>query len=279
MTFTRDPVVSSTFLMRMENPLVAAITFSETNGRAELTLQGRVPLLAKFESGGSAIDIVAAPTEAQSPQPAAAPPPPTLQSLTARPPFTVMLDAGHGGDDRGALLSDMLEEKAVTLFFARRLRSELQNRGINAVMTRDADVSVPLDQRAAMADAARAAIYVTLHAASQGRGVRIYTAMLTSAAKPTGFIPWDTAQAGYLPASRSLAEIVKAEMAKHQIPGSDLSAPVRPLNNVAAAAIAVELSPSDSDAASLNAAAYQQRVAGAVAEAVVVARARVEAER
>lgn len=281
MTFTRDPVVSSTFLMRVENPLVSAVAFSEANGRAELTLEGRAPLLAKFEAGGSTIDIVAAPTEAQSPpQPtAAAPPPPTLQSLTAKPSFVVMLDPGHGGDDRGAQLSDTLEEKTVTLAFARRLRSELQNRGINTVMSRDADVAVPVDQRAAMADAARVGVYITLHAVSQGRGVRVYSAMLNPAAKTAAFLPWDTAQAAYLPASRSLAEIVKAEVARHQVPSSNLSAPVKPLTNVAASAIAVELSPSGSDVGSINAVGYQQRIATGVAEAVVVARSRVEAER
>jgi N-acetylmuramoyl-L-alanine amidase len=264
----------------MENPLVSAMMFSESNGKAELSLQGRIPLLAKFESGGNAIDIVAAPAEAQNTAPAAAaPPPPTLQSLTAKAPFLVMLDPGHGGDDRGAQLSDTLEEKVVTLIFARRLRSELLSRGINTVMSRDADVTVPADQRAAMADAARVAIYLSLHAVSQGRGVRIYTAMLNSAAKPAGFGPWDRAQAGYLLSSHFLAEILKAEMAKHQVSSANLSAPVKPLNNVGAAAIAIELSPSGSDVGSVNAIGYQQRIALAVAEGIIVARFRVEAER
>lgn len=290
MTFTRDPVVSSAYILRLENPLVSAITFSENNGRAELVVQGRVPLLAQFAAGGKTIDLVPAPSQAQSAPPAAAPgtataavsvpPPPTLQSLAAKPPFVVMLDAGHGGDDRGALLSETLAEKAVTLALARRLRSELQSYGLSAVMSRDADVTVPVEQRAAMADAARVTVYVSLHAASLGRGVRVYTAMINSAsAKPGGFVPWDAAQAGYVLSSRALADIVKAELGKHEIPSSKLSAPVKPLNNVAAAAIAIEIAPSGADVGSVNAAGYQQRIATAVAEAIVVGRARVEAER
>jgi N-acetylmuramoyl-L-alanine amidase len=292
MSFTRDPVVSSAYILRLENPLVSSITFSENNGRAELAVQGRVPLLAQFAAGGKTIDLVPAPSQAQaqSPPPAAAPPtattavsvppPPTLQSLAAKPPFVVMLDAGHGGDDRGAQLSETLEEKAVTLTFARRLRSEVQSHGLTAVMSRDADVTVPVEQRAAMADAARVAVYVSLHAASLGRGVRVYTAMINSAsAKPGGFVPWATAQAGYLLSSRALADIVKAELGKHEIPSSELSAPVKPLNNVAAAAIAIEVAPSGADVGSVNAAGYQQRIAAAVAEAIVVGRTRVEAER
>jgi len=290
MTFTRDPVVSNSFFLRPENPLVSLITFSESNGRAELVVQGRAPLLAKFASGGRTIDVVAAPGEAQAAAPAAAPgtsaapasasQPPTLQSLGAKPPFVVMLDAGHGGDDRGALLSETLEEKAVTLGLARRLRSELQNHGISALMSRDADVTVPIEQRAAMADAARVWLFVSLHAAAEGRGVRVYTAMINSAASMLGeFVPWDTAQAGHVLASRALADIVKAELGKHEIPNAKLSAPLKPLNNVAAAAIAIEVTPSGDDVASVNAAVYQQRIAVAIAEAIVVGRSRVEAQR
>ena len=288
MTFIRDPVVSNAYILRLENPLVASIAFSENNGRAELVVQGRGPLLAQFAAGGKTIDIGPAPRQAESAPPAAAPgaapaaapAPPTLQSLTARPPFMVMLDAGHGGDDRGALLSETLEEKGVTLAFARRLRSELQSHGISAVMSRDADVTVPIEHRAAMADAARVAIFLSLHAASEGRGVRVYTATINSATvKAGGFVPWDTAQAGYVLTSRALADLVKAELGRHDIPNSELLAPLKPLNNVAAAAIAIEVSPSGSDVDSVNAVAYQQRIAAAIAEAIVVGRPRVEGQR
>jgi len=294
MTFTRDPVVANTYILKAENPLVSSITFSENNGRAELVVQGSAPLLAKFAAGGKTIDIVPAPREEQSTPPsappAAAPPAaqapvavpalPTVQTLAAKPPFIVMLDAGHGGDDRGALLSETLEEKGVTLAFARRLRSELQSRGISAVMSRDADVTIPMEQRAAMADAARVAVFVSLHAASEGRGVRVYTAMINSATRKFGaFVSWDTAQAGYVLTSRALADIVKAELGKHEIANSELPAPLKPLNNVAAAAIAIEVSPSGADLGSVNAVVYQQRIAAAIAEAIVVGRSRVEAER
>jgi len=306
MSFTRDAVVANAYLLRLENPLVSSITFSESNGQAELVVLGRVPLLAQFAADRRTIEIVPAPSEAPStPPPAVAgtappaaapgtappaagtvpaavavPPPPTLQSLTAKPAFVVMLDAGHGGDDRGALLSETLEEKGVTLAFARRLRSELQGRGIGVVMSRDADVTVAVEQRAAMADAARVSVYLSLHAASQGRGVRVYTAMINSASsKPGGFVPWDTAQARYVLSSRALAELVKAELLKHEIPSSQLSAPVKPLNNVAAAALAIEVAPSGADVGSVSAGVYQQRIAAAIAEAVVVGRARVEVER
>jgi len=283
MTFNRDPVVSATYLLRQENPLASLVMFSEDNGQAELVIEGRMPLLAQFSADRKTIDIVAAPGAAQTAaaqSAVAVPPPPTLQSLTAKPPFVVMLDAGHGGDDLGAMLNETLEEKTVTLVFARRLRNELQNHGINVIMARDADVTVPLEQRAAMADAARVAVYLGLHATSQGSGVRVYTAMLNSASAPPGtFLPWDTAQAKYLLSSRALSDIVRAEFGKHEIPSAAVAAPVLPLNHLAAAALAVEIGPPSSEAASVNAGVFQQRVATALAEAIVVGRSRVEAER
>ena len=48
MTFTRDPVVAGSYVLRLENPLVLSVTFAESNGRGELTVLGRLPLLAQF---------------------------------------------------------------------------------------------------------------------------------------------------------------------------------------------------------------------------------------
>ena len=60
-----------------------------------------------------------------------------------------------GGDELGATLSDKLTEKEVTLSLARRLRNELQARGIPTMMVRDNDATIPIDDRAAAANAAR----------------------------------------------------------------------------------------------------------------------------
>ena len=131
-----------------------------------------------------------------------------------------------------------------------------------------------------MADAARVAIFVSLHAASLGRGVRVYTGMTNPASNtPGGFVPWDMAQGAHVLTSRALAARIKAELGKHEIPSSELPAPVKPLNNVAAAAVAIEVAPSGDDVGSVDAAVYQQRIAAAVAEGIVVGRQRVEADR
>ncbi len=107
-----------------------------------------------------------------------------------------MVDASHGGNDRGEALSSTLAEKDVTAAFARRLRQELESRGIPTLVLRDSDATVSLDERAYYANSTHAAIYIALHAASNGHGVRIYTALLPySGEEDDGpFRPWMRAQ-------------------------------------------------------------------------------------
>src|SRR5262249_7215826 len=113
------------------------------------------------------------------------------------------------------------------------------------------------------------AIYVSMHAASDGRGVRVYTALLPSSGENNGpFIAWNTAQSQFLMQSQMVAQGVAAELQKKQVPKRTLSAPVRPLNNVTTAAIAVEIAPPGTDVMDLSMAGYQQNVASAVANAI-----------
>jgi N-acetylmuramoyl-L-alanine amidase len=197
----------------------------------------------------------------------------------ARQRYLVVIDASHGGTERGAALSNEVAEKNVTLALARRLRYELQIRGVQAVMVRENDTGVELDERAALTNTSHAAVYITLHAAVLGRGVRIYTSLLAPAEADAAFRPWETAQAPHVEASRVLSAAVAAELAKRRITAASLAAPVRPLNNVTAAAIAVEVTPPSGDARSINLPSYQQRVAAAVAAAVFQVRLQLEQMR
>jgi N-acetylmuramoyl-L-alanine amidase len=78
-------------------------------------------------------------------------------------PITVVIDAGHGGYDRGGIPGQRVSEKEMTLDVARRLRSVLQASGYRVVMTRDSDVFVPLGTRTAIANSQRNAIFVSVH--------------------------------------------------------------------------------------------------------------------
>jgi N-acetylmuramoyl-L-alanine amidase len=76
---------------------------------------------------------------------------------------TVVLDAGHGGRDPGAL-GFGLREKDITLRMARALAPELLRRGFRVVLTRNRDQYLSLEERTARAEAARGDLFVSIHA-------------------------------------------------------------------------------------------------------------------
>jgi N-acetylmuramoyl-L-alanine amidase len=76
---------------------------------------------------------------------------------------TVVIDAGHGGFDRGGIRSNIIPEKGVALDVARRLRKYLEDAGFRTVMTRSSDTFVTLDQRVGRANRQRRAIFVSIH--------------------------------------------------------------------------------------------------------------------
>ncbi len=83
----------------------------------------------------------------------------------APPPLrVVVIDAGHGGEDPGAVGADGTREKDVTLAVARLVQTAaLADPTIQVVLTRDKDVFVELADRARMANQRRAALFVSLH--------------------------------------------------------------------------------------------------------------------
>ena len=130
----------------------------------------------------------------------------------------MVVDASHGGDERGAALTDQLAEKDVTLAFGLRLRQQLLAHGIRTLVLREGDAAMSLDQRANMTNAAHPAIYICLHAASQGSGVRLYTALLPVGSEGHGpFLDWNTAQAGFRAASQTAQSSLASELGKRQI--------------------------------------------------------------
>lgn len=96
------------------------------------------------------------------------------------PKKVVVIDPGHGGIDPGALGRKGIHEKRITLAMARQLRDALVARGrYQVVMTRDRDIFVRLRERIAMARAAGADLFISLHADSiknrRVRGASVYT--------------------------------------------------------------------------------------------------------
>lgn len=80
-----------------------------------------------------------------------------------RPSTVVVIDAGHGGHDRGGIAGQRVSEAMMNLDVALRLRSVLQSYGYRVVMTRDSDVFIPLGMRVAIGNSYRDAIFVCIH--------------------------------------------------------------------------------------------------------------------
>jgi N-acetylmuramoyl-L-alanine amidase len=160
---------------------------------------------------------------------------------------TVVLDAAHGGTDPGARGTGGIRESEVVLQFAAHIRRALETQGFQVVQTRLADEDPSFDDRSAMANAQRGAVFVTVHISSTGLAgtARVYVNQdLPAVNDPTGLLPWDQAQAPFLGLSRKLGDIVQGLLAQKfkGSPDSAQTAAVRQLRTTAAPAIAVEIS-------------------------------------
>lgn len=112
--------------------------------------------------GGSAFSLVwlegrqaAEPLPAQRPWNEAAP--------------LVVVDAGHGGHDGGAVANGVIE-KNMSLDIAGRVKRELEAAGVRVVMTRSGDSFLSLDERAALAGRHEADAFVSVHLNTDGEG-------------------------------------------------------------------------------------------------------------
>jgi N-acetylmuramoyl-L-alanine amidase len=77
---------------------------------------------------------------------------------------TIVLDAGHGGNDPGAIGPKGVREKDVTLAIAKRVKRLLEkNIDVRVVMTRDNDRFVPLKDRTQMANAEQGKLFISIH--------------------------------------------------------------------------------------------------------------------
>jgi N-acetylmuramoyl-L-alanine amidase len=283
MVFKRDPVVSpGSQSISFDNKVITHASYSENNGDAELDVAANQSLMASFSNDRRTIVVSAVPQTPSTPSVVGTGPQNPAQATLAANiassnvhRILAVVDPAHGGDERGAALTDKLAEKDVTLGFARLLRHELEIRGFAVTLLRDGDNSLTLDQRAAAANVARAGIYISLHAVSQGNGARVYTALLPVEGTSKGiFHAWNAAQSPALPVSRIVSAAIVAEMQKREFPVQASSASLRPLNNVLMPAVAVELAPGADGVADLTSANYQQRAASAIADAVVSVRDR-----
>jgi N-acetylmuramoyl-L-alanine amidase len=159
----------------------------------------------------------------------------------------VVLDPAHGGTDPGARGTGGIRESEIVLDFGLQVRRALEQQGFQVVQTRAGNENPSFDDRSAMANAQRGAVFVTLHISSTGvpGTVRVYVnSDLAPVADSNGMIPWERAQAPFLELSRTFGNLVQGFLAQRFKGSPEIAqvATVRQLRTTAAPAIAVEIS-------------------------------------
>ena len=214
--------------------------------------------------------ILALACAAQTPPPPTPPSPPA--PIPPAPRFVVLVDAAHGGDDTGAHLDSGQLEKSANLALNVRLRSLLAARGIQVVTTRESDASLDLNQRAALANHANAAVCLSLHASESGAGVHLFTSSLAPA-QATRFLAWKTAQAPWITRSLALAGELNSALTHAGITVTLGRIPLPGIESMTCPAVAIEIAPErDADnniTTEPDNPDYQSRVAAALAAAIL----------
>jgi len=286
-------------------PIVAAVRQGETPTSVAIDTG---PQFSSFRASvvpggaGSArivVELMGQATAPAVPPATATEPPPLLDLPAAGGLRTVVIDPGHGGDETGARGPGGSLEKDVTLAVARRLKAALEARlGVRALLTRDADRTMSLDERAALANNNKADLFISLHANASVRagtaGAEVfylsldeYGAEAARASRPEGellpvfgggsrdiqLILWEMAQARYIEQSAALARILEAEL-RERVPMSTRAiqqAPFRVLVGANMPAVLVELAfitnPAQEQA--LRNDAFQQQLVQALVQSVV----------
>lgn len=197
-------------------------------------------------------------------------------SLAAQAPlpprFIVVLDAAHGGDDSGARLASGQPEKNVTLALSVRLRSLLSARGISVITTRESDVTIEPNRRAEIANHANAQACLNLHATESGTGVHLFASSLAPV-QPVRFLPWKTAQAGWVTRSLALAGALNSVLLHANMNVTLGRTALITVDNMTCPAVAVEIAPERQPDGKVTAEPddpdYQARIAATLAAAVL----------
>jgi N-acetylmuramoyl-L-alanine amidase len=185
---------------------------------------------------------------------------------------TIIIDPGHGGLEVGAKGPNGTLEKDITLSISRKLQAIIErNLAYRVVLTRDRDVDVPLEMRAAIANNEHAFLFISIHAngfpGSKARGAETYFLNLNAtdeearrlaymennsteldqimgdAEDDIKMILWDMAQANYLKQSSQMAELIQSELntLRDTRNRGVKQAPFKVLTGVACPAVLVEV--------------------------------------
>jgi N-acetylmuramoyl-L-alanine amidase len=282
---------------RYDDPLVAAIRFTSETATIEFREKGLTARAYPLSGPDRLVVEVGRAPASSALAPAAAPAPATA------PAWTVVVDAGHGGPETGAIGPGGLQEKEVTLQIARRLATAIPRvLSARVVLTRNSDNAISLDDRTAVANHEKADLFLSIHANSSrvtgARGSETYYLSLEAsdklaqevasnenqpAAGPSttpgpsrgpalDFILWDLAQSAHLKESSELADAIQKEL--NVVSGTEnrgiKQAPFRVLVGATMPAVLVESAfiSNAEEEKKLASPVFQQTVADAIARAI-----------
>ena len=290
------------------NALISRVQFDDQDGLPKLILTpatGGLDFYPSLAEGNRVLvtDIVKPEVAAARPAPAppVSAPSPAPQPAPSQPPAAaasqpsipapapnlslpaVVLDAGHGGSDFGALGGDGLLEKNLTAQLVARVSKALAATGrYRIVLTRTGDQTVDFEQRAAEANVADPIAFISFHAGNLGPStprVVVYTyrpsspVAMASSAEPQSFlVPWGRIQLAYLERSQQLAQDLQQDLQKTTgvAAAAPMQVPVKTLQSIAAPAVAIEvgsLTPGGNPAA-LTRTSFQDQIAAAIVQAL-----------
>jgi N-acetylmuramoyl-L-alanine amidase len=207
--------------------------------------------------------VALAASQQQAPSPQA----PGDAAAAAPPAMVIVIDPGHGGDDRGAVGPGGSEEKQLTLSVAQRVRALGADRGVRVLLTREDDRQISLMQRAAFANGAGASLFVSLHANASPSPLTIgaevgsfspsdppvpvpapedrslLVPLTGGGTRRVALVSWDQAQAHHADVAAGLAQKIGERLGRVAPlgPRGVYQSPLRPLTAVNMPAVLVDL--------------------------------------
>ena len=280
-----------------EGYLSASATSVRDPGGVVVDVRGSASVQRRAPTGGLAMAGELGPVTASEPPPSAALAP--AAHAGRRQLEKVVLDPGHGGQQKGAEGKDNLLEKEITLDIAQRLQKLLRGEGLDAVLTRNTDADLSLVERTAAANREKGDLFVSIHVNSatrkDARGAETYYLAYQTAdqdasdlaasenAEPApsesydpsgaGLVLWDLAQAEHLRDSAGFAEIAQRELneALEVRERGVKQAPFRVLMGATMPAVLVEVGfiSNPVEQTALKSDEYKDKIAGALLRSIL----------
>jgi N-acetylmuramoyl-L-alanine amidase len=268
--------------------LLQSVTFDDSEGLPRLIVTMTddvrdVRISSAEDNRVYFVDFIKDPTAESPPTPVAAnvnkPMAPNFRGNGVR---VIVIDAGHGGIDSGTTNAGTLE-KDLTLSIARRLRTALQSRmAATVILTRESDVVLSNEARAAVANNNQGGLFVSLHVgfspdpAASGSSIYVMSPEFTGGFPQFDsnrlFFPWYMAYRSSRPGSAVLASQLQLTL-RQSFPGLKFpirSGPLGVLTSATMPAVAVEIGNLNNEmsAKMLTDEAFQTKVAGSIAAGI-----------